>query len=138
MRIPIYRIQNYRASNPSQREEHCLRLGRQGGTQSKWQASVKAFPLVLALFACYSQFLWGETSTTARPNILFLLADDWVWPYASCLDTPVIRTPTFLEAAGLTPPPQMMARGFFQRAGHRQIRPSGPVARPHTHRYVTP
>lgn len=30
-----------------------------------------------------------------RPNILFLLADDWAWPHASCLGTPGARTPTF-------------------------------------------
>lgn len=30
-----------------------------------------------------------------RPNILFLLGDDWAWPHASCLGTPGVRTPTF-------------------------------------------
>ena len=30
-----------------------------------------------------------------RPNILFLLADDWAWPHASCLGCPVVKTPTF-------------------------------------------
>ena len=30
-----------------------------------------------------------------RPNILFLFADDWAWPHASCLGTPVVKTPTF-------------------------------------------
>ena len=30
-----------------------------------------------------------------RPNILFLLGDDWAWPHASCLGTPGIQTPTF-------------------------------------------
>ena len=30
-----------------------------------------------------------------KPNILFLLADDWAWPHASCLRTPGILTPTF-------------------------------------------
>ena len=33
--------------------------------------------------------------TPKRPNILFLLADDWAWPHASCLGCPVIKTPTF-------------------------------------------
>ena len=33
--------------------------------------------------------------STPRPNILFLFADDWAWPHASCLGTPVIQTPTF-------------------------------------------
>jgi uncharacterized sulfatase len=30
-----------------------------------------------------------------KPNILFLLADDWAWPHASCLGDPVVKTPTF-------------------------------------------
>ena len=30
-----------------------------------------------------------------KPNILFLLADDWAWPHASCLGAPGIQTPTF-------------------------------------------
>ncbi len=42
---------------------------------------------------------WGNTATAAdarvRPNILFLFADDWAWPHASCLDMPEVRTPTF-------------------------------------------
>lgn len=29
------------------------------------------------------------------PMILLLLADDWAWPHASCLGTPVVQTPTF-------------------------------------------
>jgi arylsulfatase A-like enzyme len=32
---------------------------------------------------------------TNRLNILFLLADDWAWPHASCLGCPGIKTPTF-------------------------------------------
>jgi len=31
----------------------------------------------------------------SRPNILFLFADDWAWPHASCLGDRVIKTPTF-------------------------------------------
>lgn len=34
-------------------------------------------------------------TTHSRPNILFLLADDWGWPHASCLGDPVVKTPTF-------------------------------------------
>ena len=30
-----------------------------------------------------------------RPNILFLCADDWAWPHASCLGCPVVKTPAF-------------------------------------------
>ena len=32
---------------------------------------------------------------TRRPNILFLLGDDWAWPHASCLHYPEVKTPTF-------------------------------------------
>ncbi len=35
------------------------------------------------------------TSTQKRPNILFAIADDWSWPYASCAGTKVLKTPTF-------------------------------------------
>jgi arylsulfatase A-like enzyme len=45
---------------------------------------------VLSLLATASAR--GEAS---RPNILFLFADDWAWPHASCLGTPVVKTPTF-------------------------------------------
>jgi arylsulfatase A-like enzyme len=37
----------------------------------------------------------GASEPTTRPNILFLLADDWGWPHASCLGDPVVKTPTF-------------------------------------------
>ncbi len=30
-----------------------------------------------------------------RPNILFLMADDWSWPHAGALGDPVVKTPTF-------------------------------------------
>lgn len=30
-----------------------------------------------------------------RPNILFMLGDDWMYPHASCLGDPVVKTPTF-------------------------------------------
>jgi len=36
----------------------------------------------------------------ARPNILYLLADDWAWPHASCLGEPGIRTPVFDRLVG--------------------------------------
>ena len=31
----------------------------------------------------------------ARPNILFLFADDWMWPHASIAGDPVVKTPVF-------------------------------------------
>ncbi|MBN2271462.1 MAG: sulfatase-like hydrolase/transferase, partial [Sedimentisphaerales bacterium] len=34
-----------------------------------------------------------------RPNILFCIADDWSWPYASIAGARVIKTPTFDRAA---------------------------------------
>ena len=37
----------------------------------------------------------AEPPAPTRPNILFLLADDWGWPDASCLGMPGIKTPTF-------------------------------------------
>jgi arylsulfatase A-like enzyme len=35
----------------------------------------------------------------SRPNILFALADDWGWPFASIAGDPVVRTPTFDRVA---------------------------------------
>jgi len=37
----------------------------------------------------------ASSETSRRPNIVFLLADDWGWPHASCLGDPVVKTPTF-------------------------------------------
>jgi len=37
----------------------------------------------------------AEPLAAARPNILYLLADDWAWPHASCLGAPGIKTPVF-------------------------------------------
>ena len=36
-----------------------------------------------------------EKNTSAPPNILFLIADDWSYPHAGILDDPIVRTPTF-------------------------------------------
>lgn len=33
--------------------------------------------------------------TSARPNILILMADNWAWPHASVYGDPVVKTPTF-------------------------------------------
>src|SRR5436309_1381249 len=40
-------------------------------------------------------FVRAASEPATRPNILFLLADDWGWPHASCLGDPVVKTPTF-------------------------------------------
>lgn len=37
----------------------------------------------------------GAPAETNRPNILFLFADDWAWPYAASLGYPQIKTPVF-------------------------------------------
>lgn len=36
-----------------------------------------------------------DNASEQKPNILFLFADDWAWPHASCLGDPVVKTPTF-------------------------------------------
>jgi arylsulfatase A-like enzyme len=49
-------------------------------------------------FGCLGLALWSSESPAAepdRPNILFLFADDWAWPHASCLGMAQVRTPTF-------------------------------------------
>lgn len=35
------------------------------------------------------------TEKNKRPNILFLMGDDWSWPHAGALGDPVVKTPTF-------------------------------------------
>src|SRR3981189_3241676 len=52
-----------------------------------------ALMLMLMLLAPLSAL--GASEPAVRPNILFLLADDWGWPHASCLGDPVVKTPTF-------------------------------------------
>ncbi len=36
-----------------------------------------------------------ESSQKARPNIIFLIADDWSYPHAGYYGDPLVRTPTF-------------------------------------------
>ena len=65
---------------------------------------VRAIPLPLLLGLAVAMDLPAEppppaTAEVARPNILFLFADDWAWPFASCLGDPVVRTPTFDRVA---------------------------------------
>ena len=51
--------------------------------------------LSLVLLASASALNAADAAAPKRPNILFLLADDWAWPHASCLGCPVVQTPTF-------------------------------------------
>lgn len=39
------------------------------------------------------------TAPSARPNILFCLADDWMWPIASLAGDPAVKTPVFDRVA---------------------------------------
>ena len=53
-------------------------------------------PVLVAMLLFMPSALRGaEAPVPRRPNILFLLADDWAWPHASCLGAPGIKTPTF-------------------------------------------
>jgi N-sulfoglucosamine sulfohydrolase len=51
----------------------------------------------IAITAAPAQCAEGRALQNAprRPNILFLLADDWAWPHASCLGYAAVKTPTF-------------------------------------------
>jgi arylsulfatase A-like enzyme len=42
--------------------------------------------------------LW-DVRAPPRPNILFLMADDWSWPHAGALGDAVVKTPTFDRVA---------------------------------------
>jgi len=69
--------------------------GTIGQTQGRRQDSgpmnaSRVVPLLAAL-ACGHL----AAAPAPKPNILFLLADDWAWPFASCLGAPGIQTPTF-------------------------------------------
>ena len=51
--------------------------------------------LILALLASATALDAADVATPKRPNVLFLFADDWAWPHASCLGCPVVKTPAF-------------------------------------------
>ena len=50
---------------------------------------------VVCLTCCAQGKDDGAVTVAKRPNILFVLGDDWGWPHASCLGTPGIQTPHF-------------------------------------------
>ncbi len=45
------------------------------------------------LFSCHEAKI--SENESSRPNILFLIADDWSYPHAGAYGDPVVRTPTF-------------------------------------------
>ncbi|EMI47156.1 N-acetylgalactosamine 6-sulfate sulfatase (GALNS) [Rhodopirellula sp. SWK7] len=56
-------------------------------------------PVLIMLFLCFA-FAWQNACTvsaddaaTAKPNILFIFADDWGWGDLSCHDHPYVKTP---------------------------------------------
>ena len=54
------------------------------------------FPILLTwLLAMQVTARAADAAEAPRPNILYLLGDDWAWPHASCLGTPGIQTPVF-------------------------------------------
>ena len=53
--------------------------------------------LVALLFNCNEAEVPGNE--ISRPNILFLIADDWSYPHAGVYGDPIVRTPTFDRVA---------------------------------------
>jgi len=49
----------------------------------------------LLAIICGSSAAQQSSTPASNPNILFLFADDWAWPHASCLGCPVVKTPAF-------------------------------------------
>ena len=68
-------------------------------TKSNWKSLHKISRLVLGLLPAFS----GQAAPTAivpqKPNILFILADNWRWPTAGVLGDPMARTPAFDRVA---------------------------------------
>jgi len=67
-------------------------LPRNYGSPHRKLLTILAFGIVLVATAT-------QAADSSRPNILFLMADDWSWPNASSLGDPVIKTPTFDRVA---------------------------------------
>ena len=57
-------------------------------------------PALTAVLLLSAVVLRAADAPAARPNILYLLADDWAWPHASCLHEPGIQTPVFDRLVG--------------------------------------
>ena len=54
-----------------------------------WERMNYLLPLLLLLVGA------APKSDDARPNVLFLIADDWSYPHAGAYGDPNVRTPTF-------------------------------------------
>ena len=60
--------------------------------------SVPAESYLLLLLACLATTLCcspPDEEETAKPNVLFAIADDWGWPHAGAYGDPVVKTPVF-------------------------------------------
>ena len=56
--------------------------------------------LFLTLMSGGSAFAAAPAGEVRRPNILFVLADNWGWPHAGALGDPLAQTPVFDRIAG--------------------------------------
>src|SRR5438477_11320490 len=54
---------------------------------------------ILACVALLSDQAAAAQPSSTRPNILFLLADDWAWPHAGAYGDKVVKTPVFDRVA---------------------------------------
>ena len=52
-------------------------------------------PLSLAFTLSVAAFAAAPAGEVRRPNILFVLADNWGWPHAGALGDPLAQTPVF-------------------------------------------
>jgi len=60
------------------------------------QSRILSFSLIslIFFFSCEEKPQVPET-TSSKPNVLFLIADDWSYPHAGILGDPQVQTPTF-------------------------------------------
>ncbi len=56
---------------------------------------VRTLSLLASVIALLGVPIHAEQTKAARPNILFLMGDDWSAPHAGILGDPVVKTPTF-------------------------------------------
>lgn len=55
------------------------------------------FPIFLSILIAFGSCVnpISELPISSRPNVLFMIADDWSYPHAGILGDPVVRTPSF-------------------------------------------